>query len=354
MTLLKDTRNFLARERGWALLFIFLISLIAFNLVWHTKPEKQTSEAVKQLEQAETRLKTQIREAGGIEAFLTKRPRLMVAFNAFTFLLVVTLVLGIFINVSWVRRPDWRSRLRVEDPPDAPYWGLGTIFKVALFFISVVLAVGLLLSFIGSHFFPESGMNLMALVHTTVADFLCVGSILYFVGRQGGSWRDLGLKKIHLWEDLKIGIAGYAAILPFFFLTLMGVALLASIFSYEPPPHPLVGIFLEEEKRSPFTVVYSIFLACVAAPVLEEIFFRGFCYPAFKKRWGVMRSLCLSSAFFALIHENLFAFVPIFILGLGLGYLYEKRGTLFPSILLHIMHNSIFIAYFFLAKKILT
>jgi membrane protease YdiL (CAAX protease family) len=42
------------------------------------------------------------------------------------------------------------------------------------------------------------------------------------------------------------------------------------------------------------------------------------------------------------------------VLGLGLGYLYEKRGTLLPSIVLHIIHNGVFIAYFFLAKRLLT
>jgi len=65
-------------------------------------------------------------------------------------------------------------------------------------------------------------------------------------------------------------------------------------------------------------------------------------------------ALILSSAFFSLIHQNAFAFLPVFVLGLGLGYLYEKRGTLLPSIALHIVHNSIFIGYFFLAKEVLT
>jgi len=127
---------------------------------------------------------------------------------------------------------------------------------------------------------------------------------------------------------------------------------LVQMLSYEPPPHPLVEVFLAEE-RSPGTIAYSLFLACVAGPLFEEIFFRGFCYPAFKKRWGTGWALVLSAAFFSAIHQNLFAFLPVFILGLGLGYLYEKRGTLVPSIALHVIHNTVFIAYFFLAKEVL-
>ena len=64
-------------------------------------------------------------------------------------------------------------------------------------------------------------------------------------------------------------------------------------------------------------------------------------------------AMILTAFFFALIHQNLFAFFPIFILGLCLCYLYEKRGTLVPSIVLHLTHNLVFITYFFLAKKVL-
>jgi len=168
----------------------------------------------------------------------------------------------------------------------------------------------------------------------------------------GGDWQDLGFRGVSLWKDLGVGLAGYLAVLPLFTLVLAALVVLAQLFAYEPPPHPLVEVFLEEE-RSPGLVAYSIFLACVAGPFLEEIFFRGFCYPAFKKRWGSGWALVVSASFFGAIHQNVFAFWPIFVLGLVLGYLYEKRGTLVPSIALHIVHNSIFIAYFFLAKEVL-
>lgn len=356
MTILTDVRNFFIRERRWGLLFLFLLGVVAFSFFRPGKPgnKPSSSGAVEELQQAEVKLKDEIRLAGGMREFLEKRPGLLMAFNILSLLLVTTIVLGLFLDFSWLMRSEWRSRLRVtESPPSAEHWGLGTIFKVVLLFLSVAFGLGIALSFVKSQFFPWIGTNLLSLIHTTIADLLCVGFIVYFLRLRGGSWRDLGLGKIRVWEDLGIGIAGYAAILPLFFLVLAGVALLAFLFSYEPPPHPLVGIFLEEEKRSPATVAYSIFLACVAGPLLEEIFFRGFCYPAFKKRWGKVWALSLSAAFFALIHENLFAFLPIFVLGLGLGYLYEKRGTLLPSITLHVIHNSVFIAYFFLVKKVL-
>ena len=355
MTLLSDLRHFLLREKGWTLLFVALLGIYAFTLLSPRQGEKEASSGVlEELRQAELRIKDEIHEAGGIQEFLVKNPKLFIAFNLFSLVLLTAVALGIFVNLLWFLRPGLRSGLQVTDgPPEARHWGLGTLFKVVLLFITLALGSGVALSLLRVRLFPHWNPNVLSLLHTTLVDFLCFGLIVLFLARQGGSWRELGFRQVALWKDIGVGLAGYVAVLPFFFLILVGVALLAYFLNYEPPPHPLVEIFLEEEKRAPAVIMYSIFLACVAGPFFEEIFFRGFCYPAFKRRWGRNWALVSSSAFFALIHQNLFAFWPIFVLGLGLGYLYEKRGTLVPSIVLHMVHNSVFISYFFLAKEVL-
>jgi membrane protease YdiL (CAAX protease family) len=114
-----------------------------------------------------------------------------------------------------------------------------------------------------------------------------------------------------------------------------------------------VNVLLEEEQRSPWIVVYSVLLATFIAPILEEIFFRGFCYPIFKKKWGKNAGMIITSSFFAIIHNNTFAFWPIFVLGMALAYMYEKRRSLIAPMTLHLIHNTIFIGYFFLAKQAL-
>ena len=103
----------------------------------------------------------------------------------------------------------------------------------------------------------------------------------------------------------------------------------------------------------PLLIYYSLFLAALFGPIFEEIFFRGFCYPILKRRIGVPLSMVTTAAFFALIHENSFAFLTIFVLGLGLVYLYEKRGSLVAPLTMHITHNVVFLSYFFFTKEIL-
>lgn len=358
MTFFTDVRNFLVRERIWTLLFLLLLGFYALNSLLMRKASEQApeapSQAMEQLRQAEEELKQEIQAAGGMQEFLSRNPKLLLIFNAFSTFLITVFVLGIFLDLAWWMRPGWRQGLAItERAPEARHWGIGTVFKVSILFILLALGLGFLLSILKSKFFPWLSPNLLALAHTTISDFLCIGLAAFFVVRLGGHWTELGFKGVKFWQDLKVGLIGYVAILPVFLLALSIVVVVAYLFSYEPPPHPLVEIFLEEEKRSPAIVAYSIFLGTVAGPFFEEIFFRGFCYPAFKKRWGVFWGMVLSATLFALIHQNTFAFWPIFVLGVGLAYLYEKRGTLVPSIALHIVHNSIFIAYFFLAKEVL-
>ncbi|MDZ7837631.1 MAG: CPBP family intramembrane glutamic endopeptidase [Actinomycetota bacterium] len=84
-------------------------------------------------------------------------------------------------------------------------------------------------------------------------------------------------------------------------------------------------------------------VVAVVAPFSEEIFFRGFLYSAFKKAWGVNAGLFLSSLLFALVHMEVYSFIPIFLIGWMLAYMFEKTRSLFPVIFLHAVYNLILI-----------
>jgi membrane protease YdiL (CAAX protease family) len=92
----------------------------------------------------------------------------------------------------------------------------------------------------------------------------------------------------------------------------------------------------------PYLIYLTLFVA-VLGPVFEEIFFRGFAYPPFRQRFGVRWAMVGVSAIFALFHMNAILFIPIFLLGVFLVTLYEKTGSLVPSITAHICHNLIMV-----------
>ena len=357
MNFFRDAFNFFRREPQWAFLLAFVLVLLAFVQLRSgemKEKEEHPHQALQKFEKAETRLKDEINSMGGIEKYLQKKPKLLWALRLLGFGVTAVLLWGLALDFFWFTRPDFRRRIEpVAGPPEAKTLGLSAVLKTVLLFIVGSVGLSLLLGALKWFPFRNVDSNFLILLHTTLSDFLCVGLVIYFIRRSGGNWRDLWFRNTRFWKDIWVGIQGYLAILPLFIVALVSLLVVVQLFSIEPPPHPLVEVFLEEEK-SPLVTIYSIFLACLVGPFLEEIFFRGFCYPALKNRWGKGWALVLTSAFFAAIHQNLFALIPVFILGLALGYLYEKRGTLTPSITLHIIHNSVFILYFFLAKHFLS
>jgi len=88
-------------------------------------------------------------------------------------------------------------------------------------------------------------------------------------------------------------------------------------------------------------LITTLILVGIVGPIAEEIFFRGFVLPGLIKRFGVTRSLLLSSLLFGIFHFDPGAIVPTFILGLALGWVYLKTGALWPAIFAHGLHNSL-------------
>jgi membrane protease YdiL (CAAX protease family) len=82
-----------------------------------------------------------------------------------------------------------------------------------------------------------------------------------------------------------------------------------------------------------------IFFTCVAAPLLEEMLFRGVILRSFLHQYSRKQAIVWSALIFGLAHLNAYQCVTAFILGLVLGWLYERTRSLWPSILLHAAFN---------------
>ncbi len=75
-------------------------------------------------------------------------------------------------------------------------------------------------------------------------------------------------------------------------------------------------------------------------PLAEEIFFRGFVLSGLRRRFGNRGALLLSAGLFALFHIDPTIYVPIFFFGIVLGWLYQHTGSIWPSVAVHIVHNT--------------
>lgn len=94
-------------------------------------------------------------------------------------------------------------------------------------------------------------------------------------------------------------------------------------------------------------VIYSgglfmeIVSAVIAAPILEELFFRGMIYKRLRDMINVKAAVVISALFFGAFHGNLVQFVYAFIIGLMLAYVYEKFKTIWAPVIFHVGANLI-------------
>lgn len=137
---------------------------------------------------------------------------------------------------------------------------------------------------------------------------------------------------------------------------------------YQMPKHQELKL-ITEYSQLPLRITVVV-VAAVVAPVLEELLFRGLIqtfvrslletrtgtgentnihgqvrtgpYP--RPRKTVWLAIAVSSAIFALMHDNSGHWPALFILGVGLGYSYEKSGSLFRPIFMHAFFNAAMIA----------
>ncbi len=86
----------------------------------------------------------------------------------------------------------------------------------------------------------------------------------------------------------------------------------------------------------------TITMLVVAAPICEELFFRGIVLEQTRRKWGAFWAVVASSLFFGLVHIPMWPqVVNAALVGFVLGYLYIVTGSLIPVILVHAANNAI-------------
>lgn len=139
-----------------------------------------------------------------------------------------------------------------------------------------------------------------------------------------------------------IGVGAY-------FAAMIVTQLLYSVVALPEPVSP-AGNFAK--SLSPTAFIFFALSACVAAPILEELLFRGLLQNMLRAgfRNGFMGQLAgdrvadafgivLTAAIFAIAHGTLSGFPPLFVMGLALGIVYARTNNLYASMILHAINN---------------
>lgn len=186
--------------------------------------------------------------------------------------------------------------------------------------------------------------DITASFQLTVLDALgSLGIVWLVLGKYKVSWASLGIKKFDL---LKSTLWVGTLLVVFFFVAYAALLLTKILVPGFNPDQAQVNEFTSATGSAR---VISFLALVVIPPLIEEILFRGFMFPAFSKRLGVVGGALLSSLLFGLAHLQANVGVYTVVLGLLLCYMYNRTRSIIPGMALHMLNN--YIAYIAIMGK---
>lgn len=139
------------------------------------------------------------------------------------------------------------------------------------------------------------------------------------------------------WRDNWIvwGLGGYFVAFP---LVLLVSILNQQLWQGQGGSNPLILLVLESQNK--LALLIFLATAAIAAPIFEEIIFRGFLLASLTRYFPAWGAIVVSSLIFSTAHLSLSEVLPLTMLGIILGFVYNRSQNLLSSILLHSLWNS--------------
>ncbi|HEX9891523.1 MAG TPA: type II CAAX endopeptidase family protein [Actinomycetota bacterium] len=215
-------------------------------------------------------------------------------------------------------------------PPAIP-WSPVEAIPIALLALFPIVLVGLFVR-VGDTGALALGLAFEFLLATT--------SVLWVRARHPSSRGVLRLRSGRTWRDLGSGALGGVGLFGVTFVVLVPLYIeLLTLINGAPvtlPEQPVLPL-----QPTAFQVSLGAVVALVAAPIAEEVFFRGFFFTALRARSRFFPAAGISAGVFALFHVTPLHMPVFFFVGLGLAYVYERRRSLAASIAAHVSFNVI-------------
>jgi len=177
--------------------------------------------------------------------------------------------------------------------------------------------------------------NITASFQLTVMDALAgIGLIWLFLRKYNVGWNMVGLRKFDL---LKAALAVAGAFVGFIALAYVALVATKILFPGFDPNQAQVNEFTNAVTGN--ARIISFLALVVIPPIIEEIVFRGFMFPALSGRVGYLLGALFSSLLFGFAHLQANVGVYTIVLGLLLCFMYKKTNSIIPGMALHMINN---------------
>ncbi len=233
---------------------------------------------------------------------------------------------------------------RPDAPTPSPSWGLGEVAVAAVATLIVQQVVAALIIAAAGVEVPEgqtvadvASLAVIALLQTSLW-FGMLGSVVVVLRRRriADPIRALGLRvrALDVPGGALLGIACQLVLVPLVSWPLIQILGRDGEELREP------ACRLADKADDPVGIVLLFLITVVGAPIVEELFFRGFVQRAAVARLGRIVGVVLASVLFGLTHFQLLQLPALIVFGLVLGLLADRTGRLGPSIVTHMAFNA--------------
>jgi membrane protease YdiL (CAAX protease family) len=184
--------------------------------------------------------------------------------------------------------------------------------------------------------------NLVICITGLASIIIIIVSVRPFFARR---LKGFGLNIRTIYKDLPAAFVNLLAIWP---LIMVAMMLTMSVGHRLYGPDFQMPRHEELENLSEYPQLLSRILvtvvAVIVAPLLEELLFRGLFQTMIRSFLNVKNSawpaIAISSALFVSMHVNQSHWPALYVLGVGMGYSYEKSGSLFRPVFIHAIFNA--------------
>lgn len=113
-------------------------------------------------------------------------------------------------------------------------------------------------------------------------------------------------------------------------------------------PLPQVLVDLEQQQtqmietflKSDFNIMLAIFHVALVPAICEEILYRGFALRLLQRTKTIWVSILITGIIFGLYHLRLSQFIPLALIGIFLGWITVRSGSIIPAVIAHFVNNA--------------
>jgi hypothetical protein len=222
-------------------------------------------------------------------------------------------------------------------PEGGPGWGWRAVGATVLLTVAATFVLLLAARFVVAALGVEAGESLVSppVYVVGVGVYLAILAGIYLFAARRAGWGALGVRttaSANLLIVPPLFVVGVIALLA------VNGALALALGSFE---NPQAASITGGQPLGAGELAAGLLLIAGLVPLVEELFFRGMVYPLIRARMGALPAVALNALLFALVHFIPLLIPGLFVVGMLLAYLRERSGSIWPSVLYHMLQNSL-------------